>query len=94
MPRLAYGTVYNALAALAEEGAVRELRFGDGASRYDGRNERHDHAVCLLCGRLTDIESRLSKASTLAAATQSGFRITGHHTEFYGYCPDCAAAGR
>lgn len=92
MPRLSYGTVYNALAALTEQGEVRELRFGDGASRYDGRNDRHDHAVCLGCGRLGDIDGRLPKTSTTSAATQSGFRITSHHTEFYGHCPDCIAA--
>ncbi len=89
MPRLSYGTVYNALAALAEHGEVLELSFGDAASRYDGRNDRHDHAMCLRCGRLTDVESRTTEAQIVAATAQSGFRITGHHTEFYGYCPEC-----
>ncbi len=93
LPGLSYGTVYNALAALAGQGEVLELSFGDGASRYDGRNDHHDHAVCLGCGRLADIESRTPASSIVAAATQSGFRVTGHHTEFYGHCPACIEAG-
>ncbi len=89
MPRFSHGTVYNALAALAEQGDVLALSFGDGASRYDGRNDRHDHALCLGCGRLEDIESRMPETSIVAAAAQSGFRITGHDTELRGYCPEC-----
>ena len=89
MPRFCYATVYNALAARAKQGEVLAPSFGDGASRYDGRNDRHDHALCLGCGRLEDIESRLPETTIVAAAAQSGFGITGHHTEFYGYCPEC-----
>jgi Fur family ferric uptake transcriptional regulator/Fur family peroxide stress response transcriptional regulator len=92
LPRLSYATVYNALAALATQGEVLELAFGASASRYDGRNDRHDHAVCLGCGRLEDIDSRMPETSIVAAAAESGFRITGHHTEFYGYCPECLHA--
>lgn len=46
-PRFSCTTVYNALAALAKQGEVLALSFGDGASRYDGRNDGHDHALCL-----------------------------------------------
>lgn len=94
MPRLSYGTVYNALAALADQGEVLELSFGDSASRYDGRNDRHDHAVCLGCGRMEDVESRLPESVVVAASQQSGFRLVRHHTEFFGYCADCTRAGR
>lgn len=94
MPRLSYATVYNALAALVEHGEVLALTFGNGASRYDGRNDRHDHAVCLSCGRLQDIDSRLPESVVVAAARHSGYRLVAHHTEFYGYCPDCLRAGR
>lgn len=88
-PHLSYGTVYNALAALARQGQVLALSFGEGASRYDGRSDHHDHSLCLGCGRLEDIESRMPGTWIVAAAAQTGFRITGYHTQFYGYCPEC-----
>src|SRR5215216_4314022 len=46
LPGIAFGTVYNALHALADSGIILQLSFGDRASRFDGRNDRHDHALC------------------------------------------------
>ena len=54
-PGIAYATVYNALRALVEHGAVLQLTFGDAASRYDPRPERHDHALCVGCQSLVDV---------------------------------------
>ncbi|MSQ27863.1 MAG: hypothetical protein EXR51_06980 [Dehalococcoidia bacterium] len=50
MLRLSCGSAHDALAALAKQGEVPAPSFGDGASRYDGRNDRHDHSRCLGCG--------------------------------------------
>jgi Fur family peroxide stress response transcriptional regulator len=88
-PHLSYGTVYNALAALVRQGQVLTLSFGEGASRYDGRRDHHDHSLCLGCGRLEDVEIRMPATWIVAAAAQTGFRITGHHIQFCGYCPEC-----
>jgi hypothetical protein len=38
LPTISYATVYNSLRYLREEGLVREISFGDSASRYDGHN--------------------------------------------------------
>ena len=91
LPQIAYGTVYNAVGALSERGDLLELTFGDGASRYDGRTGRHDHARCTGCGKLADVESPVAGGTLAAAAQQSGFHLVDYHTEFYGLCPDCAA---
>ncbi len=89
IPGVAYATVYNSLAALIATGEVLELSFGDKASRYDRRNDRHDHAICLRCGALVDVDSHMPESVIIGAAAQSGFHITRHQSQFYGYCRDC-----
>jgi len=55
-PSLSYATVYNSLRYLKEAGLVREITFGNGASRYDRETARHDHALCTRCGALLDFD--------------------------------------
>ena len=50
-PTISYATVYNSLRFLKEAGLVHEIKFGDGASRYDRETDRHDHAICNCCGK-------------------------------------------
>ena len=45
MPGISFATVYNSLRYLKETGLVREITFGNGASRYDSVTDRHDHAI-------------------------------------------------
>lgn len=92
LPHLSYGTVYNSVRALSERGDLLELTFGDGASRYDGRTDRHDHARCCTCGRLADVAAPLQPAVLDAAAAATGYQLVAYHTEFSGLCPACAAA--
>ncbi len=46
LPGISFATVYNSLRYLKEEGLVREITFGNGASRFDSVTDRHDHAIC------------------------------------------------
>ncbi|MDB4898003.1 MAG: Fur family transcriptional regulator [Firmicutes bacterium] len=90
-PGLAYGTVYTALRALVTEGLIHELKFGDGASRYDGRLEEHHHALCLGCGALAEVPLKMSAQQLAAVARETGFELRGHHIQFTGYCAACQA---
>ena len=89
MPGLSYATVYNTLSALADYGEVLELPSGGKASRYDVRVNQHDHAVCLRCTKVLDVDPARSDFFEESAAERSGFKILAHHTQFYGYCPGC-----
>lgn len=88
-PGLAYGTVYTALRALVNEGLIHELKFGDGASRFDGRVEEHHHALCLGCGALAEVEINIPAGQLAEASSQTGFDLRHHHIQFTGYCPKC-----
>jgi len=89
LPAISYATVYNSLRYLRETGLVREINFGDSASRYDGITERHDHAICTSCGKLVDFD--LNEAADLmrAAARKSRFKPERVYLTLMGLCPDC-----
>jgi Fur family peroxide stress response transcriptional regulator len=89
MPRIAFGTVYNALHALAEHGIILQLTFGDYASRFDARVDRHDHAICTRCGNLVDTVAPPTRDTLDRAAAATGFEIHEHHTQLIGLCAAC-----
>ncbi|HEV7798167.1 MAG TPA: transcriptional repressor, partial [Pyrinomonadaceae bacterium] len=70
---------------------VREICFGDSASRYDRELDRHDHAICSSCRKLVDFD--LPEAADLmrAAARKSRFKPESVHLTLTGLCPDCRA---
>ena len=88
-PSISVGTVYRTLNAFAEQGVILEFPFGNQASRFDGRTERHDHVHCTVCGRLQDVDVPSALLAHQVAADQSGYDIKEHQTIFSGVCPDC-----
>ncbi len=91
-PTIAYGTVYRTLHLLAELGLIQEFPFGDQASRFDRRTDRHDHVHCTVCGALVDVDVPIAILAREVAADQTGYQIHGHQTVFSGVCPDCQHA--
>ena len=91
LPGIAFGTVYSALHALADHGVILQLSFGDYASRFDGRVDRHDHALCVRCGDLVDAKAPPTPASVKQAAAELGFAIHAYHTQLLGTCAACRA---
>jgi len=89
---IAYATIYNALRWWVERGELREFTFGDAAARYDRNRDRHDHAICLRCGRLMDVSVRLPGKLLEEVRRRTGLAISSHHVQFLGLCPGCAAA--
>lgn len=89
LPSLSYATVYNSLKYLRETGLVREICFGDSASRYDGVIERHDHAICSACGKLVDFDLPEAAELMRAAARKSKFKPESVHLTLTGVCPEC-----
>ena len=86
---ISFATVYNSLRYLKEAGLIREITFGNAASRYDRETARHDHAVCTACGRLLDFDLAETAALMRLAARRSRFKPESVHLTLYGLCPDC-----
>jgi len=89
MPSISYATVYNSLRYLREAGLVREVAFGNGASRYDRETDRHDHAICSRCGMLVDFDLPGTVALMRSAARSSRFKAESVHLTLVGLCPEC-----
>ena len=89
MPGISFATVYNSLRFLRDEGLVHEIKFGDGASRYDRETDRHDHAICSACGKLVDFDLPGTVALIRAASRASKFKAESIHLTLVGRCPQC-----
>ena len=89
LPSISFATVYNSLRYLKEAGLIREIRFGDGASRYDRETDRHDHAICTGCGKLVDFDLPQTSDLLRPAARKSRFKAESVHLTLVGVCPDC-----
>ncbi len=84
-------TVYRALETFVREGVLEPVHIGDGRVRYGLAAKHHDHLVCLRCGEWEPIEECMVPQAP--RRTASGFRVTGHQLELYGYCTQCQASG-
>lgn len=89
LPTISFATVYNSVRYLREAGVIGEVKFGDGASRYDRQTKRHDHAICTRCGALVDFDLPATAGLLRAAAHRSRFRPESVHLTLRGVCPDC-----
>ena len=90
-PRIGIASVYRILHNLVEQGYVKELRLSDEGCRYDAHIERHDHAICTVCGALLDvpIDVRLSSDILQTAAEATGIELSSHELRLYGRCSLC-----
>ena len=89
LPSISFATVYNSLRYLKQSGLIREISFGDGASRYDREIDRHDHAICTACGKLVDFDLPQTGDLLRMAARKSHFKAESVHLTLRGLCPDC-----
>ena len=89
LPSISFATGYNSLRFLKEAGHITEIQFGNGASRFDRITSRHDHAICIKCGTLADIEMEHPKELVSTAAKISNFKPESLEFTLRGICPDC-----
>jgi Fur family ferric uptake transcriptional regulator len=82
-------TIYRALTALAEAGAVDTFtREGEQAYRLCG-TDHHHHLVCETCGSVQEVEAAQVESWITSVARRKGFVVTGHTVDVYGRCRDC-----
>ncbi|MFN3330520.1 MAG: Fur family transcriptional regulator [Pyrinomonadaceae bacterium] len=89
LPTISFATVYNSLRFLKDAGYIAEIEFAGSASRFDKRVERHDHALCVKCGKLIDIDLEIPQELVQTAAILSNFRPDSIEITLRDLCPDC-----
>ena len=95
LPGMATPTVYATLDLLVELGLARRIDTGT-AALYDARLDPHQHTVCRRCGRVEDVDGRISAGALIRAAQDAGFEPQSAELIISGVCAECAAkdAGR
>jgi Fe2+ or Zn2+ uptake regulation protein len=94
MASLSLATVYRILDALEREGLVRRVSTTDSAARFDANVDPHQHAVCRICGAMTDLrEARLARVG-LPGTLPDGFEPEELDIRILGICASCRSAGR
>ncbi|HBD86844.1 MAG TPA: transcriptional repressor [Clostridiales bacterium] len=84
-------TVYRTLEALADKGLARKLTIaGDSRNLYEFNRMEHRHyLVCLACNKIVAIDSCPLRDYEKRLSAETGYLITGHRLDVYGYCPEC-----
>ena len=90
-PGIGYATVCRTLKLFAQSGIAREMRIGDGQTRYEHlvKGEHHDHLVCTDCGAIAEFENKTIEDLQKDVAESHGFIIHSHKLELYGLCAKC-----
>ena len=90
-PRVALGTVYQALSVLEKIGVVNSKHWSESPTRYDLNVEPHIDIRCAGCGEVSEIpgvelgelEERISNSTT--------YEVTRTAMVVEGLCPACRA---
>ena len=90
MSSLSRATVYRILESLEREKLIRRVSTTAGGTRFDANLTPHQHLVCRVCGRITDV-SAPSLAGTAVAAVP-GFVVEHLDIRIVGRCRGCRDA--
>ncbi len=88
-PNMSHATVYNNLHLFVRLGFVKELTYGDDSSRFDFTSTEHYHAICEVCGDVSDLYYPVLDDVDEVADSLIGFKVTKHRMEVYGVCSNC-----
>jgi Fe2+ or Zn2+ uptake regulation protein len=88
--QLSRASVYNALAALTAAGLVLTADAGPGRALYETATAWHHHAVCRVCGEVSDMDCAIGAKPCLSPGGEWG-QIDEAQIIFRGVCADCLA---
>jgi Fur family ferric uptake transcriptional regulator len=84
-------TVYRAVQALADDGALDTLRTAGGETLYRRCSTRHHHhLVCRHCGRTVEVAGPAVERWAGRVAAEHGFAEVSHTLEIVGTCAACS----
>ncbi len=91
IPGLSLDTVYRSLWTLADLGLISTVGPRQESQRFDPKQERHHHFLCLSCGKIVDFTSDSLNDLRLPPSLQAYGRAIEAQVEVRGYCKDCDA---
>lgn len=88
---VSHQAVYDCLNALTDAGLVRRIQPTGSVARYElRRGDNHHHAVCRVCGSISDVACATGEAPCLEASdAPRGFAVDEAEVVYWGLCPNC-----
>ncbi|MBP3481415.1 MAG: transcriptional repressor [Clostridia bacterium] len=84
--KVSSATVYNNLSYLYDQGLIRRISsVNGGAERYDS-TVRHDHLVCKICGKISDMYLEDLTSHFQAEIKE---QIVSYDLQIYYICSEC-----
>ncbi|HBT64445.1 MAG TPA: hypothetical protein DEB10_07290 [Ruminococcaceae bacterium] len=92
---IAKSTIYRILDSMLARGEVTHGLLQNGESFYSvAQKHRHLHyMICNGCNRMLDFPQCPLSSLEREIADSSGFLVTDHTLQIYGYCKDCQDQG-
>lgn len=84
-PKVVMATVYNNVNKLWKARLIRKIAVENMPDRYD-RIVKHDHLICQMCGRLTDISFQ---DLTVSLREQMQGEFLSYDLKVFYICPEC-----
>jgi Fur family transcriptional regulator, zinc uptake regulator len=87
-PGLSFDTIYRNLTTFVDLDLLEETEWeGEKKFRFTcSHNDHHHHLICLSCGGSKPIHTCPME---VLGNELTGFDVTGHKFEIYGYCKEC-----
>ena len=94
-PGIGQMTVYRTLSLLADVGVAYQLASA-AADRHQARyvfcsDDHHHHLICRICQTVLEVGGCGMESVDRSVEERTGFAGVGHHLDFMGTCPTCAA---
>ncbi|HEX5700009.1 MAG TPA: transcriptional repressor [Rubrobacter sp.] len=88
-PRVALGTVYQALSVLEEVGIIGSKRWAESPTRYDLNVKPHLDIRCISCGEVSEVPGVALDSVEERIRGNTPYRVTRATMVVEGLCPDC-----
>jgi Fur family transcriptional regulator, ferric uptake regulator len=88
-PRVALGTVYQALSVLEEIGVVESKHWSESPTRYDLNVEPHLDIRCAGCGEVSEIPGVELGELEMSIQDNTPYEVTRTTMVIEGLCPIC-----
>src|SRR5918999_854377 len=92
-PRVALGTVYQALSVLEEIGLIKAKRWSESPVRYDLNTVPHYDIRCTKCGAVAEIPGVEFEDFAPRIRENTPYEVTNASLVIEGVCPACQKAG-
>jgi len=93
LPTLSLDTVYRTLAIFEKHRLINKVETVESQGRYEADIGRHHHAICRLCGAITDFSWSFFDEAQLPEVVKGWGRVDRKSITLHGLCRKCAHSG-